>query len=312
MSTWNILYRGSLSSCNYECGYCPFAKTSNTRDELRADEQQLTRFAAWVAGQDQRIGILITPWGEALGHRYYRRKMVELSHLPNVYRIAVQTNLSAPLDDFENANRATLALWATFHPSQTTLARFLTRCRELDRTGIRYSVGVVGLRENFEAIEELRQALRPEVYLWINAFKRQPDFYRPDEIARLLAVDPYFHWNLPHYASGGMSCRAGDATFTVDGNGDVRRCHFVDGVIGNIYKRDVRECLKPRLCTAQTCGCHIGYVHRPQLALNELYGSGLLERIPSRWPFVDSQFTDAGVAGQMSCLKDSTVSTGAR
>ncbi len=284
MSIWNILYRGSLSSCNYECSYCPFAKTFNTRSELLKDQVELERFAAWVGTRRERIGILITPWGEGLVHHYYRRTMCRLSHLAQVYRISIQTNLSAPLDDFDAANRKTLALWATFHPSQTTLARFAARCRELDAVGIRYSVGVVGLRENIEVIEELRQVLRPEVYLWINALKRDASYYHPDEIERLHTIDPYFHWNLRRYASAGKPCAAGETTFTVDGNGDVRRCHFVDEVIGNIYEAHFADCLKPRTCPAATCGCHIGYIHRPELRLETLYGIGLLERIPSHWP----------------------------
>src|SRR5438067_10569701 len=154
MNTWNILYRGSLSSCNYACGYCPFAKTANTRAELRQDELELERFVAWVAAQKQPIGILITPWGEALVHGYYRRAMTTLSRMPQIYRVSIQTNLSAPLEDFDGADRDTLALWTTFHPSQTSLPRFAARCRELDDAGIRYSVGVVGLREHFSVIEE--------------------------------------------------------------------------------------------------------------------------------------------------------------
>jgi hypothetical protein len=70
----------------------------------------------------------------------------------------------------------------------------------------------------------------------------------------------------------------------VAGDGAVRRCHFLDEVIGNIYDADFPACLKPRLCGAATCGCHIGYIHRPELKLETLYGEGLLERIPSRWP----------------------------
>jgi hypothetical protein len=215
--------------------------------------------------------------------------------LRHVYRVSVQTNLSAPLDDFAAANRDTLALWATFHPGQTTLARFLNRCHELDAAGIRYSVGVVGLHEHFAAIEELRHALRPEVYLWVNAFKRTPDYYQPDEISRLLTVDPYFRWNLPNYLSAGKACAAGKTTFTVDGAGDVRRCHFVDQIIGNIYESDFPACLKSRLCLAPTCGCHIGYVHRPELGLDALYGDDLLDRIPTQWPKVDAQFASGAV-----------------
>jgi len=305
MNAWNILYRGSLSSCNYECGYCPLAKTTNTRAELRQDELELERFVAWVAAQRRRIGILITPWGEALVHRYYRQGMTMLSHLPHVYRVSIQTNLSAPLDDFAKAKRDTLALWATFHPSQISLTRFVARCHELDAAGIRYSVGVVGLREHFDALEELRRVLRPEIYLWINAFKREPNYYKQGEVDRLLNVDPYFHWNLHHYASDGRPCSAGETTFTVDGDGDVRRCHFLDDIIGNIYKPDFGDCLKPRNCTAATCGCHIGYIHRPQLTLNELYGEGLLERIPSRWPEVSADFS--GSEGFGEALQSSIV-----
>lgn len=145
-------------------------------------------------------------------------------------------------------------------------------------------MGVVALREHFDAIDELRRVLRPEVYLWINAFKREQGYYQPGEIERLRAVDPYFHWNLQRYASNGKPCSAGETTFTVDGDGNVRRCHFLDEILGNIYHAGFVDCLKPRSCSAAACSCHIGYIHRPALKLDELYGAGLLERIPSDWP----------------------------
>src|SRR5262245_40999388 len=91
--SWSILYRGPLSSCNYECGYCPFAKTRNTRAELKHDERCLQRFSNWVRGRPEEIGILFTPWGEALVHGYYQNTLCNLSHLPNVRRVAIQTNL---------------------------------------------------------------------------------------------------------------------------------------------------------------------------------------------------------------------------
>jgi MoaA/NifB/PqqE/SkfB family radical SAM enzyme len=282
MSTWNILYRGPLSSCNYGCSYCPFAKTSNTREELLRDEAALGRFADWAARQDHRIGILITPWGEAFVHRAYRETMVRLSRLPHVHRVAIQTNLSSVPTGLDDANRASLALWTTFHPTQTSIDSFLHRCGHLDALGIRYSVGVVGLREHFDAITELRQRLPPHVYLWINAYKRVTGYYLPEEIHRLLAIDPHFHFNLHRYPSAGTPCRAGHTSFTVDGDGNIRRCHFIDRILGNIHTDDVPALLRPTACTAATCGCHIGYVHRPDLPLYELFGDGLLERIPHR------------------------------
>jgi hypothetical protein len=40
----SILYRGPLSSCNYACGYCPFAKRRETAAELARDREALARF----------------------------------------------------------------------------------------------------------------------------------------------------------------------------------------------------------------------------------------------------------------------------
>src|SRR5437762_11699225 len=49
---YTTLFRSS--SCNYACEYCPFAKTANTREELRDDERRLKRFVTWVTGRADR------------------------------------------------------------------------------------------------------------------------------------------------------------------------------------------------------------------------------------------------------------------
>lgn len=287
MNRWNILYRGSLSSCNYSCDYCPFAKTVNTKAELQQDATELNRFVDWVAATNRPIGVLFTPWGEAIVHGYYRQAMVRLSRLPHVERVALQTNLSGRLDALAEADSDTLALWATYHPGEVSMCRFLEKCAVLDAMQIRYSVGVVGLREHFDQIdqiEQLRAALDPRVYLWINAFKRDPNYYSAEESQRLQTVDPYFEFNRHYYPSQGKSCFAGNTTFTVDAMGDVRRCHFIDDCLGNIYRDTLADILAPQACTNATCGCHIGYVHRPELKLYELFGDNVLERIPRCWP----------------------------
>jgi hypothetical protein len=277
---WSIYYRGSLSSCNYACGYCPFAKTRNSRAELALDRHQLQRFCAWTARQPVQLGILFTPWGEALGQRAYRRALVALSHQPNVERVAIQTNLSAPLGELGQASPA-LSLWATYHPSQTSLDRFVAQCARLDRLGVRYSAGVVGLKEHFAEIAQLRQRLPPERYLWVNAYKRESDYYSATEIEFLKSIDPYFSYNLHRYPSYNTACRAGHSSFAVDGEGNLRRCHFVAEVLGNIYDAEFARQLRPRLCPNASCGCYLGYIHRPQLQLERRFGDGLFERIPT-------------------------------
>lgn len=284
MNTLRVLYRGSLTSCNYACNYCPFAKTKNTREELERDRQQLFRFADWVEAAERPIGIMITPWGEAIIHRYYRETMVRLSLLDTVQRVAIQTNLSGYFDDLESGCVRKIAIWATFHPGETSIDRFLERCDRLEQMGIRYSVGVVGFREHFADIGRLRSELPPHVYLWINAPKSSGIVYEQQELQFLESIDPHFHWNVQRWPSYGKPCRTGFDSIAIDGEGNVRRCHFVDEILGNIYSEPIWNRLERRACPNATCGCHIGYVNREDFELDQLYGANMLERIPASWP----------------------------
>lgn len=277
---WHILYRGPLSSCNYECSYCPFAKTRNTRAELRDDAERLARFVDWVRGREERIGVLFTPWGEALIRKHYQQAFVDLSRSPNVTRVAAQTNLSCRFDWLAECDLNAVALWTTFHPTQTTREQFAVRCEELVERGVRHSVGVVGFKDAWDDIVWLREHLAPTTYLWINAYKRDPSYYTDEDIARFESVDPLFRFNTKYHPSRGDSCRAGETSFTVDGEGDVRRCHFIAAPIGNLYDGTFDDALSERPCSNATCGCHIGYVHLDRLKLYDVFGDGVLERIP--------------------------------
>jgi MoaA/NifB/PqqE/SkfB family radical SAM enzyme len=284
--TYRILYRGPLSSCNYACDYCPFAKTTNTLEELRHDEKQLNRFVDWIEKQNAHsFGLLFTPWGEALIHPYYQRALTRLSHMPHVQRVAIQTNLSGRLDWVRESNQEALALWTTYHPSQATLDRFLNQCQILDHEGIRYSVGIVGLVENFAAMNELRQRLSPGIYFWVNAYKDKALYYRETDLEDIAKIDPLFPLNNHRHASLGKACWAGETAFSVDGNGAMYRCHFIKTPLGNIYEGDFTDVLEPRACTNATCGCHIGYVHLKDLKLEAVFGDSILERIPQTKAF---------------------------
>ncbi|MBX2799983.1 MAG: STM4011 family radical SAM protein [Myxococcales bacterium] len=277
-------YRGPLSSCNYTCSYCPFAKEWEPEQVLRADREGLARFVDWALAFDgPPLHVLFTPWGEALVRSWYRDAFVTLANAPSVAQIAAQTNLSMPLSWLDATDRTSAALWCTWHPSQTPMARFLQQCDKLDALGLRYSVGVVGLHEHLDAIEQLRAQLPLGVYLWVNAFQRVTDYYTPAQRDRIRAVDPHFDDNRRH-DSLGLPCHAGHTHVTVDGEGTVRRCHFVDTPLGNLYDGALNALLKPRTCPNAQCRCHIGYTHLPHLGLYETYGDGLMARIPAHWP----------------------------
>jgi MoaA/NifB/PqqE/SkfB family radical SAM enzyme len=278
----SILYRGPLSSCNYACGYCPFAKRVESAAELARDHACLDRFVGWVAGHTaDEIGVLFTPWGEALVRRWYQDALATLTHLPHVAKAAVQTNLSCKLDWVEACDRRSLALWCTYHPGETTRGRFLAKCRELLARRVRFSVGVVGLMEHATEIEAIRAELPADVYVWVNAYKREPDYYPPELLERFTRVDPLFPVNNTRHPSRGEPCRAGNTVIAVDGDGTVRRCHFVRDPIGNLYAADFEACLAERQCPNDTCGCHIGYVHLDRLKLYDTFAGGVLERVPA-------------------------------
>ncbi|MEU0491024.1 STM4011 family radical SAM protein [Nocardiopsis sp. NPDC006139] len=273
-----LLYRGPLASCDYDCPYCPFAKRRDNPETLRADRAALERFEDWVAAADTRISVLFTPWGEGLVRSWYRRALVRLSALEHVERVAIQTNLSGRLEWLADCDLSSTALWTTYHPGQVTHERFAAKARRLVELGVRFSVGVVGEPEHLEAARRMRADLPEDVYLWVNAAEGRT--YTDDEAARWQALDPHFHYSRHPHPSLGVPCRTGDSVLSVDGDGNVRRCHFVDIPMGNLYDGSFREKLGRSGCPLATCDCHIGYVHLESLDLYDVFRGGVLERIP--------------------------------
>jgi MoaA/NifB/PqqE/SkfB family radical SAM enzyme len=278
--TLSILYRGVLSSCNYDCPYCPFAKRKDSRETMATDKQQVERFVAFVQQQKAiDFKIFFTPWGEGLIRKHYQQAMVELSQMANVQKVAIQTNLSCSLNWLQKANKEKIALWATYHPGQVNRQAFLDKCRQLDALGVTYSVGIVGFKETIEEIETMRTLLPKEKYLWVNALKKQAGYYNEAERERLIAVDPYVPYNMVYHESKDKTCRTGHTVISVDGDGNIYRCHFIKEKLGNLYEDALNSILKPRTCTNDTCGCHIGYVHMDELNLYDVYKGRELERV---------------------------------
>jgi MoaA/NifB/PqqE/SkfB family radical SAM enzyme len=274
-----ILYRGPLSSCNYRCDYCPFAKRHETARELTADRLALERFAAWVESRtNDRLSVLFTPWGEAMTRRWYRETIARFTHWPQIDRVAIQTNLSWDTSWATRCDVQRLGLWCTWHPTEVSMESFLDRCENLDRMRVRYSVGMVGIKESYRMAVEMRTRLDASIYLWVNAYKDVSNYYSSQEVDQWTSIDPLFPINLRNHASFGQACRTGQRVISVDGEGTVRRCHFIPDVLGNLYTDQLDTLLRPRACSNQTCDCHIGYMHLESLGLDAIFGDGLLMR----------------------------------
>lgn len=278
-----LLYRGSLTSCNYSCSYCPFAKRRDTRATLARDAAEVARFVGWAAAQRRPMRVLFTPWGEAMVRRHYREAMLSLAAMPHVSQVAIQTNLSGPLSWLQGAPEGKLSLWCTYHPEQTTLLRFADRVHRLQALGVRHSIGVVARREHYEAIRALQAALPTGTPMWLNAYDtRGPGYYSADDLQWMDAIDPWFHYNRAPKPSRGAACRAGVEALSVDGEGNVQRCHFIPRRLGNLYTDQLDDMLRERPCSRLRCECYIGYAHRRDLDFYEAFGDGVLARIPVR------------------------------
>lgn len=243
----------------------------------------MRRFLNWISARpiDDQLAVFFTPWGEALIHRRYQAALAELSHLQQITKVAIQTNLACSLNWVDDCAKEKIGLWTTYHPGETDRERFLEKCKFLSEHKVRYSVGIVGLKEHIHEISGMRKALPEEIYLWINAYKREANYYSAEDLQRLQAIDPLFYLNNQYHASLGRACHCGASVISVDGHGTARRCHFIKTVIGNIYEPGFEQALRRTPCTAATCGCFIGYVHMDSLNLYETFADGVLERIPS-------------------------------
>lgn len=279
--TLSVLYRGPLSSCNYGCAYCPFAKHHETDEEHAADARALERFLDWCEAWPTPLRVFFTPWGEALTQPRYQAALTRLSRLPHVGKVAIQTNLSARLDFLDDCEPARVGIWATYHPEWTKEARFLEQCGRLRARGVSFSVGVVGFGRHRPALDSLRAKLPGDVYVWVNAVKSSDPGATADDHTHFASVDPLYPVNATRHPSLGRACAGGHTVISVDGEGTARTCHFIRAPIGNIYEPAFVQALEPRPCSAQTCGCHIGYVHLEHLGLERVFGDGLLERAAS-------------------------------
>lgn len=148
-----------------------------------------------------------------------------MSRQPHIDRVAIQTNLSCRTEWLADADLDTVALWCTYHPDQTPYDRFLDKTTHLARTGVRFSVGIVGLPDHLDHARSLRADLPDHIYLWVNAAEGHT--YTDEAASTWTTVDPLFPFSRHPHRSAGLPCRTGSSVISVDGEGTVRRCHFV-------------------------------------------------------------------------------------
>jgi MoaA/NifB/PqqE/SkfB family radical SAM enzyme len=280
---YTLYYRNYLRYCNYKCSYCPFSKYKLNKDDLKKDKMYFEKFIEFLKKSREKYRIFIAPRGEILDFAHYKSGIITLSNLENILEIVIQTNLSGDLSWLESVNKNKVLLWTTYHPDETTFEDFYGRIQFLDREDIKFSVGTVGVHENFEMISKLKEKIKllekSRPYLWVNAYKDEKKYYTEDDLKFLNSVDHLFEVNLKDYSSKGCKCRTGENVFWTEYNGTVHRCWQDRKKLGNIFKESLESMAVNEGCRYSRCTCYIGYTNMKELGLEKLYRESLLGRM---------------------------------
>ncbi len=280
---YTLYYRNFLKYCNYSCFYCPFSKYSLNNEELEKDIKYFEKFIKYIKNSDDTFRIFIAPKGEILNFEHYKNGISELSKMNNLKEIVIQTNLSGDLTWLNSVDKAKVILWTTYHPDETGLEEFYSQIKTLHNMNIKFSVGSVGIKENFPALSELNNKLENfrihKPYFWVNAYKDKKDYYSDEEIEFLVSLDPLFELNSKNYLSKGLECKTGNNVFWVEYNGLVHRCWQDKKVLGNLFRDELESFSNCSVCRYSKCTCYIGYTHILQLQMEGFYSGSLLGRL---------------------------------
>lgn len=303
MGKRQIIYRGSLKSCNYTCEYCPFSKHVSKR-EMEKDAKELERFVDFMVCDGESISagaVQIVPYGEALIHEYYWKAMAAVSQISCIDVVGCQTNLSFPIkkmiDIYEAAGgiKEKLLLWCTYHPSMVSKEDFLKQCDLLESHKISFCVGAVGVPANIEILNQLRTELSHTIYMWINPMDGLGRSYTNEEIEAFKQIDAFFPYQLEHTKANPNKCKGclNEAMF-VHANGDVTPCNISRKKLGNIYLPEYKEMLvnvsgseqadaRIEKCGQKECSCFLAYSNRTdchELACYGAYPTFRMAQIP--------------------------------
>lgn len=295
MGKLELLYRGSLKSCNYHCSYCPFSKHRVSGRELQRDKEQWEHFVRTVLERAEilQIGaVMITPYGEALLHSWYWEGMARISREEEIEATGAQTNLSFAQEemlafyDRAGGDRKKLRLWATFHPEMVSVQEFSHKCRKLWEEGILLCAGAVGVPAHMEILADLREELSEDIYLWVNRMDGLKRSYTDEETESFQKIDPYFMRELSVVPAVPKQCQN---RLFIEAEGRLRRCNISRNLkkdweeMWNQYgSSSVQEDFSDVLCGRKYCSCYLAYGGRSDFMNRLLFGSYPVFRIPRR------------------------------
>lgn len=231
-----------------------------TNEQREKDEKALWKFIEKVKQEKEKHAVQIVPYGEALIHEYYWKGLAELSRIATEEYTGCQTNLSFSvekmLEIYEKyqGKKEKLRLWCTFHPSMTTVEKFVEQCEKVERAGVSFCVGMVGDPKESSALLQLRKSLPDSVYVWVNKLEGQRQTYTKEERKLFQEVDPYFSLQLEHRRAELQKCRQ---SFFYEADGSRYFCNLHAAAKGSRSGE--------KGCGRSECNCYLAYSNRTDI-----------------------------------------------
>lgn len=274
-----IYYRGWIDFCNFACSYCPFAKHPPSPKMMALEEKTLQNLQSLIQSTPGEVFVMMTPYGEGMVHSFYQQAVADLLSSDKVAGLGVQTNFSWNVEEFLSRAKKgleKLRIWATYHPEFSSVEHF---AQKINKASERFAIsaGIVATTENQKEIQNLRSALNPDVYLWLNAMDRQKHRFDENRIEELLRIDPMFSYEFAAYRDERSK---NDADFAiccsyencyVEKNKASNRCFFKS------KQAIASDCHNHRLCD-----CYLGYSNFKPYKMVNFFGEGLPFRVPKK------------------------------
>ncbi len=246
-----IWYVAPQRLCNFNCTYCvstgEWAKDAHTDWYRPEDPVNFRRTLDWFAALESPLGVRLATLGEPFASRQFLDGAAWLSKQPNIRFVELVTNgslLKSRLRKLrDSADLSRISLWATYHPTEITVDRFMANVVAARDGGCFVVVNALLFPDTIEEIEALRdraleEGIRFNVDLGYHPEADTGTYSRSEDVVPLvdtadwhrealrLGVDPdLLSANLVGLNDvTGKPCSAGSRYFFIGIDGEVYGC----------------------------------------------------------------------------------------
>lgn len=242
-------FSGKYANCNYKCPYCYVPTSVNTDRTIYHTIPEWEDAFIKAFGTRQKITFYLSYGEPSIAPQFM--ELLEMAGRHSNWEVMVTSNLSTDVGRLQNlklVKDGRLNINASFHPTETTIDKFIVKLDSLRRLGIECPVVYVmypGL--NLENFETYFNIFRQNGYLvHIRRFrgdykgKKYPEAYTPEQTERFIKYmdKASITYMLANKSSLGHLTFLGMHHILVDTDGTLELCDEYPGDkdLGNIFK----------------------------------------------------------------------------